>query len=222
MRADSNPPPGETGARARAAATKLPRRSLLAMALLPPLLAACDLPTLGPGKAPSFHAVDITGSGIGNGLALPDLEGRTRNLADFAGQVVVVFFGYTQCPDVCPTTMAELAQLRQSLGKAGERLQVVFVTVDPERDSTEILQRYMASFDPSFVALRGSLEQTAATAKDFKLYYAKVPGARPDSYTVDHTAGAFVFDPSGRPRLFVRYGSDPAHLRQDIQTLLAA
>ncbi len=199
----------------------LQRRSLLALAAGVPLVAGCD-PLGGKAKgAPSFHGVDITGTGVASQLALPDLEGRLRSLADFSGRVVVVFFGYTQCPDVCPTTMLELAQLRQALGAAGEKLQVVFVTVDPERDSAEILKRYMASFDPSFVALRGSLEQTAAAAKNFKLYYAKVPAAKGPGYTIDHTAGAFIFDKSGQARLFVRYGGDPAHLKADVQTLLA-
>ena len=187
-------------------------------------LTACDAPSSpAGGKAPAFNGVDITGTGIGSGLALADLSGRTRTLADFKGRVVVVFFGYTQCPDVCPTTLAELAQLRQSLGADGARLQVVFVTVDPERDTPELLRSYMASFDPDFIALRGSPEQTAATAKDFRIYYAKVASRRGDAgYTIDHTAGSFVFDAQGRARLFVRYGADAAGLRSDLQALLAA
>ena len=119
----------------------------------------------------------------------------------------MVFFGYTQCPDVCPTTMAELAQIKQALGADGERVQGVFVTVDPERDKPEVLKAYSASFDPSFVALRGSPEQTAAAAREFKVFYAKVPGKTAGSYTVDHTAGSYVFDTKGKLRLFERYGT---------------
>ena len=197
------------------------RRGLLA-ACAALALAGCNASPSG-GDSPSFEGVDITGTGIARSLALADPDGRARSLADWKGKVVVVFFGYTQCPDVCPTTMAELAQVKQSLGPSGDRLQVVFVTVDPERDTPEVLKRYMASFDPSFVALRGTPEQTAAAAKEFKLFYAKVPGRGSDaSYTIDHTAGSFVFDAEGRARLFVRYGGDGAALKHDLQTLLTA
>ena len=197
------------------------RRLLAGCAAL--ALAGCNASPSGGNKEPSFSGVDITGTGIARSLALADPDGRPRTLADWKGKVVVVFFGYTQCPDVCPTTMAELAQVKQALGPSGDRLQVIFVTVDPERDTSEILKRYMASFDPSFVALRGTPEETAAAAKEFKLYYAKVPGRRGDgSYTIDHTAGSFVFDALGRARLFVRFGGDGAALKHDLQALLAA
>lgn len=197
------------------------RFALLALASM--LLAACDKPGGGaPGPAPSFRAVDITGAEYARSLALPDPDDRLRTLADFKGKVTVVFFGYTQCPDVCPTTMAELAQVKKSLGKDGERVQGVFVTVDPERDTPELLKAYMGAFDPSFVALRGSAEQTAAVAKEFKVFYARVPGKTEGSYTMDHTAGSYVFDANGKVRLFVRYGSGAEALAADLKTLLAA
>lgn len=185
-------------------------------------LAGCDR-SGGPAasKIP-FHGVDITGAEYGRKLELPDQDGKPRTLADFKGKVTVVFFGYTQCPDVCPTTMVELAQVKKSLGADGERIQGVFVTVDPERDKPDLLKAYMASFDPGFVALRGTAEQTQATAKEFKVFYAKVPGKTEGSYTMDHTAGSYVFDAAGRLRLFVRYGSGAEALTADLKTLLAA
>ena len=191
------------------------RRLLLASAFA---LASCDRDPSG-GRA-GFHATDITGADFGRHLSLPDLDGRMRTLDDFKGKVTVVFFGYTQCPDVCPTTLAELAQVKKALGADGERLQGVFVTIDPERDTPEVLRQYVTSFDPGFVALRGNAEQTAAAAKEFKVFYAKVPGKSAGSYTMDHTAASYVFDPSGRLRLFVRYGSGAAALADDVRTLL--
>ena len=182
------------------------------------LLCGCEPP--GTSRA-SFQSVDITGADYARTLALTDQHGATRTLADFKGKVTVVFFGYTQCPDVCPTTMAELAQVKKLLGADGERLQGVFVTVDPERDTPEVLAAYMDSFDPSFVALRGSPEQTAAVAKEFKVFYAKSPDkSGSGSYTVDHTAGSYVFDTAGKVRLFTRYGMAPDALAADIKALL--
>ena len=200
------------------------RRALLAATLGAVLAASgltgCD--RLGPGApaAAPFNGVDVTGADYGRDLSLPDADGRTRTLADFAGKVAVVFFGYTHCPDVCPTTMAELAQLKRSLGADGERLQAVFVTVDPERDQAGALKQYVAGFDPAFVALRGTPEQTLATAKSFKVFYSKVPAKGGAGYTVDHTAGTYVFDARGRLRLFERYGTPPEALRADIRRLL--
>ncbi|MBN8490690.1 MAG: SCO family protein [Burkholderiales bacterium] len=183
------------------------------------LLAGCDrLP--GASQKPSFKAVDITGAEYARQLSLPDADGKPRTLADFKGKVTLVFFGYTQCPDVCPTTLAELAAVKRDLGKDGERLQGVFVSVDPQRDTPEILKAYMASFDPGFVALRGTPEQIKDTAKEFKVFYAQVPGKTEGSYTVDHTAGTYVFDASGKVRLFVRYGSGAEALRHDLKLLL--
>ena len=185
------------------------------------LLAGCDKLS-GLGSKPSFKAVDITGADYGSKLALPDQHGQLRTLADFKGKLVVVFFGFTQCPDVCPTTMAELAQVKKAMGADGDRVQGVFITIDPERDTPELLKAYMGSFDPSFIGLRGTLEQTAATAKDFKVFYAKVPGKSEGSYTMDHTAGSYIFDTTGKLRLFTRYGSGAEALAADLKTLLAA
>lgn len=193
---------------------------LLACALAVGLLSGCDrLP--GGAQKPSFKAVDITGAEYARDLSLPDADGKLRTLADFKGKVTLVFFGYTQCPDVCPTTLAELASVKRALGKDGERLQGVFISVDPQRDTPEILKAYMASFDPGFVALRGTPEQTQATAREFKVFYAQVPGKTEGSYTVDHTAGTYVFDAQGKVRLFVRYGSGVEALTHDLKLLLA-
>lgn len=195
------------------------RRALLAAAALAGLgaLTGCDR---GPAGGAKFKGIDITGADYAQALALPDVEGRTRTLADFKGKVTVVFFGYTQCPDVCPTTLAELAAVRQSLGALGEQVQGVFVTVDPERDTPEVLKAYVGSFGADFVALRGDAEQTKATARAFKIYYAKVPGATPTSYTIDHTAGSYVYDRQGRLRLFTRYGAGAEALAHDLRQLL--
>jgi protein SCO1/2 len=185
------------------------------------VLAGCDR-IAGRNAAPTFHFTDITGAEFARKLELPDADGRPRSLADWKGKVTVVFFGYTQCPDVCPTTMAELAQIRKLLGADGDKLQTVFITIDPERDTAEILKAYIANFGPGVVALRGDAEQTAAAAKEFKVFFAKVPGKSPGSYTMDHSAASFVFDPAGRVRLFVPYGSDPKVLATDLRQLVAA
>ena len=189
-----------------------------AAALLLLALAACNR---SETAAPQFKAIDITGADYAKELSLDDADGKPRTLADFKGKVVVVFFGYTQCPDVCPTTMAELAQVKQSLGADGARVLPVFVSIDPARDSAEILKAYVGSFGPDFVALRGSDEQTKAAAKNFKVFYAKVPGKAEGSYTMDHTAGSYVFDAQGRVRLFTRYGSGAEALAHDLKLLLA-
>lgn len=189
------------------------------------LLAGCEKIGLAPSAASqpnvAFKGADITGANYAKTLSLPDSNGKERTLADFNGKVTVVFFGYTQCPDVCPTTMAELAQVKKALGVDGDKLQGVFVTIDPERDTPEILKSYVTTFDPSFVALRGSLDQTQEAAKQFKIFYEKVPGKTPGSYTMDHSAGSFVLDTKGQPRLFERYGQDADALTADIKALLA-
>ena len=169
---------------------------------------------------PSFNAVDITGADYAKGFSLTDAEGKQRTLADFKGKVVVMFFGYAQCPDVCPTTMTEMAQVKQQLGSDGNKLQVVFVTVDPERDTPEVMKAYMGAFDPSFVALIPTPEQLAAVAKDFKVYYKKVEGKTPTSYSMDHSAASYVYDPQGRLRLYARYGSGVPPMVEDVKTLL--
>ena len=199
------------------------RRRWLAAALAGLLatgLAGCDRLGLSGSSKPSFHGVDITGADYGRKLELTDAEGKPRSLADFKGKVSVVFFGYTQCPDVCPTTMSELAAVKTALGPAGDRLQGIFVSVDPERDTAAALKDYMSGFDASFIALRGTPEETLATAKEYKVYFAKVP-TKSGGYLMDHSAGSYVYDPSGRVRLFVRYGGSAADLTADVKTLLA-
>ncbi|MCE9659519.1 MAG: SCO family protein [Burkholderiales bacterium] len=197
------------------------RRGFLAGSLSALALAGCDRPGLF-SKAPTFFSTDITGAEFARKLELPDVEGRPRTLADWKGKVVVVFFGYTQCPDVCPTTMAELATIRTSLGAEGAKVESVFVTIDPERDTPEILKAYVGNFGPGFTALRGTPEQTAAAAKEFKVFYAKVPGRNGRSYTMDHSAASFVFDPAGRVRLYVPYGGDSKKFAADLKQLVAA
>jgi len=182
------------------------------------VLAACGK----PAPQASYNGVDITGAEYARKLQLTDANGKPRQLGDFKGKVTVVFFGYTQCPDVCPATMAELAAVKKSLGAQGDRVQGVFVTVDPARDTPEVLKSYMSGFDPSFVALRGTPEETRAAAKEFKVFFAANPGKSDGSYTVDHTAGSYVFDTEGRVRLFVRYGGGAEALGADIRQLLAA
>lgn len=173
------------------------------------------------GAAPRFQSVDITGAEYAQDLDLPDVDGRRRHIADFRGKVVVVFFGYTQCPDVCPTTMLELASVKQALGSDGARVQGVFVTIDPERDTVEVLKAYVANFSPDFVALRGSLEETVAAARRFKVFYAKAPGQTATTYSMDHTAGSYIFDARGKVRLFTRYGIGAQALQSDLKLLLA-
>ena len=170
---------------------------------------------------PQFKAIDLTGADYATDFHLTDQDGRPRSLADFRGKLVVVFFGYTQCPDVCPTTMAELAQAKKLLGPDGDKLQVLFVTVDPERDTAQVLKGYMANFDPTFLALRGTPEQLATVAKDYKVYYKKVDGATPATYTMDHSAASYVYDTQGRLRLYARYGNGPEALASDLKLLLA-
>ncbi|MFN4361013.1 MAG: SCO family protein [Hylemonella sp.] len=180
------------------------------------LLGACS----EGGKA-SFNAIDVTGADYAKDFALTDHNGQARTLKDFQGKVVVVFFGFTQCPDVCPTSMTELAAVRKLLGKDGEKVQGLFVTVDPERDTPEVMKAYMANFDPTFLALyAASPEQLVAVAKDYKVYYKKVAGKTPTSYTMDHSAGMYIYDTQGRLRLYSRYGSGAGALADDIRLLL--
>jgi protein SCO1/2 len=200
----------------------LDRRRLIAAAIAAaaaPLLGGCERMG-GTGSGGSFKSIDITGADYARELNLPDADGRPRSLAEFQGKVTVVFFGFTQCPDVCPTTMAELATIKKALGADGARVQPVFVSIDPERDTPEVLKAYVGNFGPDFVALRGDAEQTKAAAKHFKVFYAKVPGKTAGSYTMDHTAGSYVFDPRGRVRLFTRYGMGAEPLQSDLKRLL--
>ena len=169
---------------------------------------------------PEFRGVDITGADYARDFQLTDHNGQQRSTKDFAGKVVVMFFGFTQCPDVCPTSMQELAEVKQQLGKDGDRLQGIFVTVDPERDQLAMLKSYMQNFDSSFLALRPTPEQLPALAKDYKIYYKKVDGKTPTSYTMDHSAGSYVYDPQGRLRVYHRYGSGTEALAADVRALL--
>ena len=194
-------------------------RVFLLLALATGLLGGCDRLSPSANKEP-FKAVDITGAEYARELSLTDPDGKRRTLDDFKGKVTLVFFGYTQCPDVCPTTMAELAKVKQDLGKDGERVQGVFVSVDPERDTAEVLKAYTGSFGPGFIGLRGTPDEIKTAARNFKVFYAKVPGKTEGSYTMDHTAGTYVFDAQGRVRLFVRYGSGADALRHDLKLLL--
>ena len=186
------------------------------------LLSAATLAACSAEKPkPAFKNIDISGAAYAKALSLPDANGQTRTLADFSGKVVIVFFGFAQCPDVCPTTLAEIAEVRTKLGAAGAKVQPLFVTVDPQRDTAAVLKDYVRPFGDDVVALRGTLEQTQAVARDFKVYFAKVPGKTEGSYTIDHTAGSYVFDPKGNVRLFVRYGGGADALADDLRLLLA-
>lgn len=187
---------------------------LLGAALLALALAACV------SSEPGFKNTDVTGADCCSDFRLTDHNGKVRTLADFRGKAVVMFFGFTQCADVCPTTMMEMTAVLQQLGADAARVQMLFVTVDPERDTRELLSNYVPAFDRSFLGLYGDMETTARTAKEFRVFYQKQPGSTPGSYTVDHTAGSYVFDPKGRVRLFARYGDGGANLAADLRTLL--
>ena len=190
----------------------------LAALVISALLAGCggDAP-----MAPKFTLTDVTGAGFGKELNLTDHNGKPRTLADFRGKVVTVFFGFTHCPDACPTTLAEMAQVMKELGADADKLQVLFITVDPERDTPEVLRKYVPSFHPSFLGLYGDLDATTRTAKEFKVFFQKQP-AKSGGYSVDHSAGTFVLDREGKLRLFAQYGQGPAALIHDIRILLRA
>ncbi len=182
-------------------------------------LAALSLLTACDGGGPKFKNIDITGADYAKGFALTDHAGKPRTLLDFRGKVVVVFFGYTRCPDVCPTTMVELKQVMQALGSDADKVQVLFITLDPERDTQQVLAQYVPAFDPRFLGLHADAATTLKTAKDFKVFYEKRTGASPDSYTIDHTAASFAFDPQGRIRLYVKHDRIGT-LADDIRALL--
>ena len=199
---------------------QLRRRVWISALLLGAAMAGCGDKPAGSTPKGSFRSIDITGAEYARKLELPDADGKPRSLGEFKGKVVVVFFGYTQCPDVCPTTMAELSQVKRSLGDDGARLQGIFVTVDPERDTGAVLKAYVDNFNAGFIGLRGNSEQTQQVAREFKVFFAKVPGRTESTYTIDHTAGAYIFDPHGRIRLFSRNGAGPKALEEDIRALL--
>ncbi|MBT9464869.1 SCO family protein [Hydrogenophaga sp.] len=198
--------------------TALTRRHLLGATLGATglFIAGCSEPVA------SFSGIDITGADYATGFSLTDHNGQPRTLADFKGKLVVLFFGFTQCPDVCPTTMSELAEAKRLLGADGDRLQGLFVSIDPERDTPAIMKQYMASFDPSFLALYAAPDQLPELAKSYKIYYKKVDGPTPTSYTMDHSAGSYVYDTQGRIRLYHRYGSGAPALASDLKRLLAS
>ncbi len=180
------------------------------------LLAAC-----GSG-APGFHSSDITGADYARDFVLSDPSGRERRLGDFRGKAVAVFFGYTQCPDVCPTTLANMAEVMRQLGADAGRLQVIFVTLDPERDSPALLAQYVPAFDSRFLGLYGDAAATARVANDYKVFFQKREGPSPSSYTIDHTAATYIYDPQGRLRLYVRHGEKPENIVADLRQLLKA
>jgi protein SCO1/2 len=198
-------------------------KKLLALCMLPLILAAtlsaCDKAATAP-TPPSFQNTDLTGLDYARDFALTDHNGKPRTLADFKGKVVVMFFGFTQCPDVCPTTMAEMAAVMKELGPQADQVQVLFVTIDPARDTQQLLAQYVPAFDPRFLGLYGDAEATAKVAKEFKVFYAKVNGKTEGSYSMDHTAASYVFDRNGKIRLFVRHGKGPAPIVHDIKQLL--
>lgn len=189
----------------------------IAVALL--LFAAVAIAGCGD-RAPTFKGSDITGTSYGRDFALTDDHGQPRTLADFRGKVVAVFFGYTQCPDVCPTTLSELAEATRRLGADAARVQVLFITVDPERDTPELLRQYVAAFDPSFLGLHGDAAALERTAREFKIIYQKQPGSTPGTYSMDHSAGTYLFDPQGRLRVYVSYGAGPDVFAHDLAELL--
>ncbi|WP_225784798.1 SCO family protein [Xenophilus sp. Marseille-Q4582] len=199
----------------------LPRRQWIARALLLPAAGAAA--TLGLGacsaeKPPAFRGIDVTGAPYGQKLRLNDPDGRPRTIEDFRGQVVLLFFGFTQCPDVCPTALARAAEVKRLLGADGEKLQVIFVSVDPERDTAEVLKAYTAAFDPSFVGLSGDAAQTAEAAREFRVVYTRVPTG--SSYTLDHSALSYLIDPQGRLRVALRHEQSAADFAANVRQLL--
>src|SRR5450830_476856 len=194
-------------------------KRFLSLALL--AVAALSLVACNQAGSEKFTNTDVTGLEYAKDFALTDHNGKPRTLADFKGKAVVVFFGYTQCPDVCPTTMVEMADVMKQLGPLADKVQVLFVTVDPARDTQALLAQYVPAFDKRFVGLYGDAAATARVAKEFKVYYAKVEGETDSSYTVDHTAGTYVFDREGKIRLFVRHGEKPAAIAHDLKLLLS-
>lgn len=171
-------------------------------------------------RSSSFQLIDITGVDYGRGFQLPDQHGTLRSLADFRGEVAVVFFGFTQCPDVCPTTLTEIVEARKLLGAQASKLRAIFITIDPERDTAEVLEAYVRNFDPTFVALRPPPGELEKLTSEFKVYVKKNPSSSSGTYSFDHTAASFVFDPQGRLRLYARYGAGPAALAADARRLL--
>lgn len=187
----------------------------LAFMVMAGLLASCQ-----QGTSASFVGTDLTGTQFGKPLRLTDHTGKLRSMNDFKGKVVVLFFGYTHCPDVCPTTMSDLKQTMKLLGDQANEVQVLFVTVDPERDTQEVLAQFVPGFDPRFIGLRGTVAEVAANLSEYKVYAAKVSEPGKSGYTMDHSAGLYVFDKTGAPRIYLGYGEKPANIAHDLQLLL--
>lgn len=197
---------------------RMNRRALLGLAAATLALAGCD--KLAPGSRTPFNGVDITGSDLGPDFRLTDHNGKERTLADFKGKAVAMFFGYTHCPDVCPTTLSDMANALKALGPDAQRVQVLFVTVDPKRDTPELLRSYVPAFNPTFLGLHGDAAATAKVTKDFKIYAAERPGKTPESYTVDHSAQTLVFDAKGKLRLMLAWGTPGDKIASDLRILL--
>lgn len=195
------------------------RRKAISLLVATPLLALGLLAGCTPAE-PVFKSTDISGTSYGKTLRLTDHHGQERTLADFKGKVVTIFFGYTQCPDVCPTALSGMSTVMQELGPEADRVQVLFVTVNPERDTPELLAQYVPVFDARFLGLYGTAEKIAEVAKEFRVFYRK-SGDLAGHYTIDHTAGTYVFGPDGRPRLYVKHAEDPQVVVADIKALLA-
>jgi protein SCO1/2 len=179
-------------------------------------LAGCQ-----PAPPPSFHATDITGAAFARDFKLTDHNGRVRTLADFKGKIVAIFFGYTHCPDVCPTTLSDFAAALKLMGPQAEQVQVIFVTLDPQRDTPQLLKQYVPAFNPGFLGMYTDAESLKQIAKEYKVVYQKTSVKGPDDYLIDHSAGTYVYDQQGRLRLLVPYGSSPDAIAQDLKTLLA-
>ena len=188
-----------------------------ALLLLAALSAGCDTSQ----RTPAFELTDLTGAEFGRDLHLTDHNGKPRSLADFKGKVVAVFFGYTHCPDVCPVTLVELAAVAKELGADARRMQVLFITVDPERDTPAVLSKYVPAFNPDFLGLYGDADATLRTAKEFKVFFQKQPESG-GGYSVDHSAGTYIYDKAGRLRLFASYGQGAPKMLHDIRLLLQA
>ncbi len=185
-------------------------------------LTACQ-PTNNDGSSakPSFNSVDITGADFAKDFQLSDHNGQARTMQDFRGKIVVMFFGFLNCPDICPTTLAEWNGIRESLpAEQRDKIQVLFVTVDPERDTAAKLKAYVTGFHPTNLGLLGDAKATADTAKSFKVIYQKQEGKTPDNYNMDHTAASFVFDQTGKVRLYVRMGQTVEKTASDVKQLL--
>ena len=191
------------------------------MKILSTLIVSLTLLFSGCSQPPTFKSTDISGSDWGKDFALTDPQGQARRLADFKGKAVVVFFGYTQCPDVCPTTLLSMREVLNRLGNDAGRVQVVFITLDPARDTSQVLAEYVTAFHPSFVGLRGDEATIAAVARDFKVFYAKQAGSTAGTYSIDHSTGSYAYDPDGRLRLLIRHGETPDNVASDLRLLLA-